>query len=177
MGPLADIKARLFQRRLKQELGKLAGSAETARPVHLSTARKITILFPADNAEDRKAVEDWRPPGQEGRRITLFGYFNHEVGSTSFSFKAVTVKDLNWYGIPEGTAVGDLRQSHPDLLIRLGPARHRELDYLAAITPAVLKVGPDTLEDNYYHLRFFPDTEDLEAQLKSIEKTFTFINE
>ena len=177
MAPLADIKARLFQRRLKQELAKQKSSGGASRPVHLSTARKITILFPADNAEDRKAVEDWRPPGQESRRITLFGYFNHEVGSTSFSFKAVTVKDLNWYGIPEGSAVDDLQQSHPELLIRLGPAHHRELDYLAATTPADLKVGPDTPQDNYYHLRYFPDTEDLGAQLKSIEKTFTFINE
>ena len=177
MAPLADIKARLFRRRFKQDLAKLKGSTGATRPVHLSTARKITILFPADNAEDRKAVEDWRPPGPEGRRITLFGYFNHEVGATSFSFKAVTVKDLNWYGVPEGTAVDDLRQSHPELLIRLGPAQHRELDYLAATTPAHLKVGPDTPQENYYHLRFFPDTEDLGAQLKSIEKTFTFINE
>lgn len=177
MAGLADIKDRLFHRRLRREIGKVPAAERSGEPVKLATARRITILFPADNAEDRKAVEDWQPPGVEGRRVTLFGYFNHEVGATSFSFKAVTVKDLNWYGVPEGAAVDDLRQSHPDLLIRLGPAVHRELDYLAAVTPARLKVGPDTPTENHYHLRYFPNTEDLSAQLAGIVKTFTFTNE
>ena len=177
MAPLADIKARLFARKLRQERKKLQDQPAPSEPVQLSTARRIAVLFPADNAEDRKFIESWRPPGTEGRRLMLLGYFSHEVGTTSFSFKSLTVQDLNWYGVPEGPAADDLRQSHPDLLIRLGPPEHAILDYLAAVTPAGLKVGPDTAGENYYHIRFFPDSDDLRSQMATIEKTFTFTNE
>ncbi|PPK85520.1 hypothetical protein CLV84_2421 [Neolewinella xylanilytica] len=177
MAPLEEIKARLFARRLRKERERAATSPGPAGPIQLRTAQRITVLFPADNAEDRKAVESWKPPGKEGRRVTAFGYFTHEVGATNFSFKAVTLQDLNWYGVPEGQTTEDLRGSHPDLLIRLGPPSHAVLDYLAAITPAGLKVGPDSDADNLYHLRFFPVPDDLHAQLARIEKTFTFINE
>ncbi len=177
MAALTDIKARLFARRLQKERKKAAATNVSREPVQLSTAQRITVLFPADNAEDRKFIEGWTPPGKEGRRVTLFGYFSHEVGATSFSFKAATINDLNWYGVPEGSAVDDLRQSNPDLLIRLGPEVHTILDYLAAVTPAGLKVGPDSSTDNYYHLRYFPEPDDLSAQLARIERTFTFTNE
>ncbi|MGB3799655.1 MAG: hypothetical protein WA952_07550 [Lewinella sp.] len=177
MAPLEEIKSRLFARRLRQERERTESQTRAGEPVQLRTAQRIVILFPADNAEDRKFLEGWKPPGDGGRRVTLMGYFDHEVGATSFSFKAVTVQDLNWYGVPEGPAVDDLRQSHPDLLIRLGPPRHTILDYLAAVTSAGLKVGPDTEPDNHYHIRFFPVPDDLRAQMAMIEKTFTFTNE
>ncbi|WP_116106814.1 DUF6913 domain-containing protein [Lewinella sp. IMCC34191] len=177
MAPLEEIKSRLFARRLRQEREKTATQAPSGEPVQLRTAQRIVILFPADNAEDRKFLESWKPPGEAGRRVTLIGYFDHEVGATSFSFKAVTVENLNWYGVPEGPTVDDLRQSKPDLLIRLGPPRHAILDYLAAVTPAGLRVGPDTEPDNFYHIRFFPVADDLRAQMAMIEKTFTFTNE
>ncbi|MEM9929920.1 MAG: hypothetical protein AAF840_08890 [Bacteroidota bacterium] len=177
MAWLADIKERFFRRQLAEEKAKMPTGK--AKRLHPDTVSEITILFPADSAEDRKAVDKWRDAFQKpGRKIKALGYFANEVGAASFDFITVSVKDLNWYGVPKGEEIDKFRATTTELLIRIGPVKHPVLDYLAATKPAALKVGPYTNEtENPYHLQF--DGQQAlkpKEQFAAIAKIFTYTN-
>lgn len=142
-------------------------------------ATEITIVFPADSADDRKVVDKWRDANKRpGCKIRAIGYFAQDVGSASFDFVMVNPKDKNWYGIPNSDAIRDYKASPTQLLIRLGPAEHGVLDFLAATKNADLKVGPYTEEtNNPYHLMYdASQSEKLKDQLATIAHLFSFTN-
>lgn len=178
MGFFSDIKDKFFNRRLKED-AKPSRSSAGGKAIHPSTATDITILFLADSAEDRKAVDKWRDANAKtGRKIKVFGYFEHEVGSTSFDFSIVSIKDLNWYGIPEGEEVTRFQKESTELLLRLGPPKHKILNYLAATKSAGLKVGPFTEDPNHpYQLQYDArNSPKLKDQFEAIAQIFSFTN-
>ncbi len=178
MAWLKDIKERFFRRRLEEEKAKAPASGKENR-LHPDTVREITILFLADAADDRKAVDKWRDAHQKpGRKIKALGYFESEVGSASFDFAIVSVKDLNWYGVPKGETVDQFKAAATELLIRIGPEAHPVLDFLAAAKPASLKVGPFTEDpNNPYHLQYDSQRATKpKDQFAAIAKIFTFTN-
>jgi hypothetical protein len=178
MGLLADIKEKFFKRRLREDT-KPVRSQAGGRAVHPSTAKEITVLFLADSAEDRKAVDKWRDASQKsGCKIKVIGYFEQEVGSTSFDFSVVSVKDLNWYGIPGGEEVSRFQSEKTELLLRLGPPDHDILNYLAATKSANLKVGPFTENTHHpYQLQYDArKSPKLKDHFSAIAQIFSFTN-
>lgn len=174
---LAQLKDRLFRRRLAAE----TSSGKPARtPIHLLSAKSILVLFPADDAADRKAVDRWRDGFRERKPVVRqAGFFLQDTGGTDFGFPAVARKHLNWYGVPQGAEVAAFRSIECDLLLRLGPPEHRELDFLAATKAATLKVGPYQPDDETspYHLQFDATrATSLADQLAAIERIFSFTN-
>lgn len=178
MGFLSDIKDRLFNRRLLAEAKPSRGTT-TGKAIHPSTAKEITILFLADSAEDRKAVDKWRDANKRtGRKIKVIGYFEQEVGSTSFDFSAITVKDLNWYGVPKGEEITRMQAERTELFLRVGPPGHKILDFLAATKSAELKVGPFTEAPHHpYQLQYDArNSPKLKDQFEAIAQIFSFTN-
>lgn len=173
---LTALKERLFHRRAAAEAR--TGSPPAA-PVSLLTAKNIVVLFPADDAADRKVIDKWRDGFRKsGVKIKFTGYFYQPIGGTDFGFPAVTPKDLNWYGVPQGEPVDAFRNFECDILLRLGPTEHKELDFLATTKSARLKVGPYRPEAKTpYHLQFDPKgATNLQEQLAAIEHIFSFTN-
>lgn len=178
MAFLSNIKAGIFSR-AKREKAKSPYPNTAVAPVHLDRARQLTIIFLADSADDRRAVDRWRDEHQKnGCKINVVGYFEQEVGAANFDFSVVTVKDLKWSGVPAGAVVDQLQSATTELLIRLGPPEHAVLDFLAATTAASLKVGPYTgATSSPYHLQFDtgPGTT-LKTQLATIAHIFSYTN-
>lgn len=171
---LTALKERLFRRRAAAE-----AKAGPPSPVNLTTAKNIVVLFPADDAGGRKAVDKWRDGFRKtGVKIKFAGYFAQPVGETDFGFATITPKHLNWYGVPQGDPVTAFRSLECDILLRLGPTEHKELDFLAATKTARLKVGPYRPNvDTPYHLQFDPaGITSLKDQLAVIERIFSFTN-
>ncbi len=178
MGFFSDIKDRFFNRRLKEDAIPVR-SRPGGQAIHPSTAKEITILFLADSAEDRKAVDKWRDANMEtGRKIKVIGYFEQEVGSTSFDFTIVSVKDLNWYGIPGSEEVSRFQSENTELLLRLGPTKHKILDYLAATKSAALRVGPFSEDAQHpYQLQYDArNSPKIKDQFAAIAQIFSFTN-
>ena len=173
---LNQLKENLFRRRAAADARP---SKPVPRPVNLSKAKSIVILFPADNADDRKAIDKWKDGFRKpGTKIKLTGYFNQDVGEANFGFRSITVKDQSWYGAPQGAAVEVFRKLDCEILLRLGPVDHRELDFLATTKLAQIKVGPYQLgEDTPYHLQFDAgQATSVKDQLAAIERIFSFTN-
>lgn len=174
-----DIKSQLFQRKLEAERHRYGPPRAVKQSLNPQTADRIALLFPADSAEDRKAVDKWRDAfGKLKSKVEVVGYFRADVSKASFDLLTLSGKNRNWYGVPTGSAVEDFLKRPCDLLIRLGPVEHRELDYLAALKPASLKVGPhSTRAGNPYHLQYDTTDEHRPAdQLGVIARIFTFTN-
>lgn len=178
MSIVSDLKKGQFRKRLLRDVA--APRQLTGKPPHPDHATHLTILFPADSAEDRKAVDRWRDANsRSGRKLRLLGYFEQEVGSASFDFSVVSVRDLNWFGLPQGEVVEQFRQEPTEILLRLGPPDHPVLNYLAAIRPAMLKVGPYSATDllSYYQILFDAGaTARPDQQFAAIQQIFSFTN-
>ena len=182
MGALDDIKARLFRRRLHQlRAAQRSTPGQPSTPVHPETAEEITLLFIADDADERKLISNWRDQFQRpGRKVTALGYFSQPTGTTSFDFTALSPKDLNWFGAPGGPVVDRFLRESTDLVLALGPPDHPVLDYLAALKPARLRVGPLTsAPDAPYHIQYDAPgglKASVRQRLATIEAIFAYTN-
>ncbi|MEL6276769.1 MAG: hypothetical protein AAFQ37_06135 [Bacteroidota bacterium] len=179
MAIVANVKKVLFQRRLLREIQRRKPDYQP-RVVNPDTAKTIAILFPADSVDDRKTVEAYRQARkQSGLRTELLGYFTKHVGNSSFGFDHFSNKDLNWYGIPGGERVEKFLERPCDLLMCLGNAGHKQLDFLASLKDAGLRVGPySEAPDNPYDVLFSIEgiAKDLGEQLKQIDRIFKVTN-
>ena len=182
MSALDDIKGRLFKRRLRNLLAAQRPPAgQTGEPVHPETAGDITLLFVADDAEQRKQVDKWRDRFRRpGRKVSALGFFSEPIGTTNFDFLAVSTKELSWYGAPQGPEVDKFLRASTDLLLMVGPPDHPVLDYLAALKPARLKVGPLSGQSNApYHLQYEATggaAAEVKQRLATIASLFAFTN-
>lgn len=177
MALLTNIKQKLFNRRWAEEKVKLRQTTPAALNLH--SANRITLLFPADDADERKVIDKWRDGHKKaGRKIRVLGYFAQDIGATNFNFRALSIKDLNWYGIPEGSLVEEFQKESCEILIRLGPQEHPILDYLADMKPGALKVGPyHPTKELPYHLQYDASrSTKFKDQLAAIEHIFSYTN-
>lgn len=177
MSLITNIKEKFFNRRWAEEKAKLRETAPAALGLHSAT--RITLLFPADEADERKVIDKWRDGHKKaGRKIRVLGYFAQDIGATTFNFRTLSVKDLNWFGIPEGSLVEEFQKESCEILIRLGPQEHPVLDYLADIKPGGLKVGPyHPTKELPYHLQYdASQSTKFKDQLAAIEHIFSYTN-
>lgn len=180
MGLLSDIKDKLFRRKLQEERARSSHKGKgSQQPINTDNARCILILFPADSSADRKVIDKWVDSHRkQGQKIKIAGFFTQDVGETNFGFPVISPKSLNWYGIPKEESLVEIKRVDCDLLFRLGPVIHKELDYLATIQRADLKVGPFKKDiEAPYHLQFDASrAESIRDQLTAIEQIFSFTN-
>jgi len=179
MAIVANVKKTLFQRRLLREIQRRKLDYQP-RVVNPDTAKTVAILFPADSVDDRKTIEAYcEARKKNGLRTELLGYFTKHVGDTSFGFDHFSNKDLNWYGIPSGERVEKFLERPCDLLICLGAAGHKQLDFLASLKDTGLRVGPYTESpENPYDVLFSTEkvAKDLGEQLEQIDRIFKVTN-
>lgn len=178
MEALDRIKRRLFLRRRAREADTKVPAGRRAT-VNLETARNVVLLFPADRVEDRKTVDRWRDRHAGPRKhVRAAGVFTEKVGHANFDFLAFDPTHLNWYGAPKGEVYDRFKTLDCDLLLRLGAADDPLLDYLAAVLPAALKVGPFRPDADFvYDLQYDPTgNPKLSQQLALIASIFTYTN-
>lgn len=140
---LEQIKNWLYRRALRK------GIQQTNYPVsdqggNLDTAQRVALIFDATSVDERKAVTDFAKQLRDrGTTVRMLGFFTKDIGESTFTFPAFSIKDLSWYGLPtKSSEVKEFLEKEVDLLLVLQAKSTPLFDYLAALTPAVLKVGP-----------------------------------
>ncbi len=145
-------KIQLFFHRyfLKQQLKR---QATAPRGVAYNRAREIGLFFQADDLDRREIVLAFAEKlRKKGKKVSLLGYFDHPVSSPNFTFPYFTRKDTDWALRPTGSAVQDFRQKRFDIWITADTRPHFFAEYLAALSPARLRVGPVTTQTECYEL-------------------------
>lgn len=179
MSLIANVKRNLFQRKLLKEIEQKQAKYQP-KPVNPATAKCVAVLFNADDPDDRKTVENYRQARKKaGLKTELLGYLTKEVNAAGLNFDHFTKKDLNWYGVPQGSSVEKFLERPCSLLISLGDNSHPQRDYLAAIKNTDLRVGPYTENpDNPYDVQYTTQRAGAgpKEQLTQIDKIFKVTN-
>lgn len=65
---------------------------------------------------------------------------------------SLTVKDLNFWGLPKAEAVHDFIETKFDILLNISLNQNLVLDYITSLSKARFKVGSSPNEKNYFDL-------------------------
>lgn len=167
------LKAILLARQLKQHRCSPQAAGATT---NLATAKTITLLFPATGPADTKTLKTWAENRRKSKQqVQLVAY--HPTAPADHGHPTLHPSDKSWYGGFKGPTYDTFRSEKTDLLLRLGPPTHPELDQLAGVKPAALSVGPYGGESKVYDL-FYDAGKDatFADQLRAIESIFRYTN-
>ena len=140
------IKELYRERKLKQELGKI---------------NRVPVIHASDDI--KKVGVIWQPSQKEAVNF-LRDHFNRnhiifrtycvfdELSNPLEANNALTVNDLNWWGIPKPEKTRDFMAMHFDLLLNIALKQNFVLDYITALTPADFKIGSSPDEKNFFDL-------------------------
>ncbi len=152
-------------RRMMERQTSLRGS------VHYDDARLIGILFDASELKEREqALQFAEKLRRSGKKVSLLGFFDHEVERSEFTFPVFTRADFNWNMHSRNDALSRFIQEPLDLLIHADTQSDMYAAAVAAAGMARLRVGPYTGRTECYELMV--DTSgnhDLAYYLKQVE--------
>jgi len=141
---LDKLRAALFPRLLRQTL---ATQVRQRKAHTIGSAQSIGILFDASEEADRREVLAFEQTLKEmlpRKKVRLLGFVDskHPLGQTLFA--QFTQKELRWNGKPVGEAVDSFVLEHFDLLLCLNKNQVPGLAWVAASSPASMKIGTPT---------------------------------
>lgn len=75
-----------------------------------------------------------------------------EMASPHPDANALTVKELNWWGLPRHEKVSEFVDMNFDILLNIALSQNLALDYITALSQAKFKVGSSPNPSNYFDL-------------------------
>jgi hypothetical protein len=75
-----------------------------------------------------------------------------EMASPHPDANALTVKELNWWGLPRHEKVSEFVDMNFDILLNVALSQNLALDYITALSQAKFKVGSSIDVNNYFDL-------------------------
>jgi len=167
MSFIRDIQTRLFTvyRKFKKFPNK------PHNPVSLEQAKKIGILFNAEDVKDNDSILAFSEKLKSSNKdVQLLGFIDHREFGNPYPFPFFTAKDLSWFGKPAGGTCGYFMHFPFDLLITFSKSENQPLDYISASSSAKLRVGffsADNTSD--YDIVFLPSQNKISHCINSIE--------
>ncbi len=148
---LAQIRAIFFKKALRE----LLASQKRKRQVYtLDSARSIGILFDASTETIRKEVADFvKRLEKNGKKVRLLGFYNSKTLPEAHTFDAFTLKETTWKGLPKSEKATAFSTEKFDLLLSFNPDDTPQLEWLAAATPAAMKIGLATEHQNDFDIQ------------------------
>lgn len=178
MGVLHHLKQWLYERKLRQRKAARPPRRPGGTSVNLQSAETVGIYFDATDLDEREVVLRFAQQlRDQGKQVNLLGYFQHPVEEGQFAFRAFSRRDLSWAGIPQHAEVMAFLADEVDLFIALQHPSSPVLEYIAALLPARLKVGPVTPVDRGLDLMFdFAPGTNYQAMIRHIQNILKVTN-
>ncbi len=141
-----------FQRRAIQRL--LQQQLPRQEKLRYNDMRAVGILFDASELQHREQVLHFADKlRQQGKKVSLLGFFDHEVARGEFTFPIFTQRDFDWGMRPGGDALRQFLDMPLDLLIHADT--HSQNLYatgVLAASKAKLRAGPYAGQIECYEL-------------------------
>jgi len=150
---LESIRIAFFRRALRNLLATQKRQRATHTP---ASARSIGLLFDATSEQFRKeALEYGKKLEKSGKKVQLLGFYNVKQPPAEAGFDFFTLKELNWWTfIPvKSEKAMAFAKEKLDLLVCLNPENRPALDWIAATSPAAMKIGPANELPNDFDLQ------------------------
>jgi len=169
MGILQNFKTGMQQRALRRILAQQSSASRGA--MHYDHARQLSILFNASELKEREFVLRFAEKlTQNGKKVSLLGFFDHAVESSDFVFPSFTEADFDWMLRPKSEPVNTFLQQPSDLLIHANTRPGMYELFVVASAKAKVRVGPYAEHTECYEL--MADTSgntDIAYYLKQVE--------
>ena len=134
------------ERKFKQELARVQRVPHVPR---LEDVKKVGVIWQPSQKEALNYLRDFFNKNHIiFRTYCVFDELSNPLEANN----ALTVNDLNWWGIPKPETTQDFMSVHFDLLLNIALKQNFVLDYITALTPAKFKVGTSNHEINYFDL-------------------------
>lgn len=158
-----------FQRRALRQL--LERQPARSGHIHYDETRHLGLLFNASKLDEREKVLQFAERlRQQGKKMTLLGFFDHPVESSDFLFAIYTEKDFDWMLRPKSEPIQKFVNEPFDLLIHADTDCDMYAASIAAASKAKLRVGPYTGRTECYELMAdISGSHDLAYYFKQVE--------
>lgn len=148
----------------------------TREPVSLLRAKKIGILFPANDIPTNDVILDYAQSLKlKMKDVQLLGYLPKREFGFVYPFTFITDKDKTWFGKPKGSNTGFFTNFPFDLIINFCEEDCLPLEYISAASSSKFRVGfnPDASIANYDLILISKENRDIRNQIRTLE---TYLN-
>ncbi len=135
--------------RLRKLTKALEVQKHTPRIPHIHNIRKVGVIW---QPSQKDAMNYLRDHFNKNHIIFRTYCVFDELSNPLEANNALTVNDLNWWGIPKPDKTRDFMTMHFDLLLNTALKQNFVLDYITALTPSDFKIGSSPDENNYFDL-------------------------
>lgn len=152
MSTLTGFRAFWHRRQKKAALRKRPALLK-AKPFVYRDAKKIGLLFPANDSDIRKEVLSFAKSLQkDGRKVELLGFISGVAENVSFDFPYYSEKQLNWCQVPKGESIDAWLKTAFDIVFDFNFKPEPHTDYLVELAQASIKVGLGGDRSDLYEL-------------------------
>lgn len=149
---LKDLRLRLHYKGLLKEVAKRKPAVGRGA-VTWKNAKQIGVLFNADEPAARKQILKYADAlRKKGKQVRILGFLTEAQEGQEFAFRTFSKKDIDWQFRPKGEEVQAFMQQSFDLMFHLGLQPDFQLEYIAALSNAKLRIGPPTEHTYAYDL-------------------------
>lgn len=125
----------------------------SSKSLSFATAKSIALLFNAEDPEVISGIEKYvESLRKKGKTTYLLGLNATSKDTIDTSFPCLNKKNIDWVGRPIGTLIDEWFIQPVDVVIHVSAQRNELLEYITALTPAGLRIGPVTDNTRCYDL-------------------------
>lgn len=154
-------------------LSRKAAHATVRKPVTLQNAKKIGILFNAENIKENDTVMAFAGQLKSMQKnIQLLGYLPKREFGFVYPFPFFTNKETNWLGIPKTGTAGEFYNTPFDLLINFSTTEALPLEYISGASLSSFRIGFNKSDENpNYDLILIPkENKEISNLIQNLEK-------
>lgn len=158
----------IHDRFIKSELKRRNTERET---LDFNKVKTIGILFDGSQVENEVIVNDFIAQlNAKGKQVELLGFVPKNNQALNTDYTSFCLHDLDFFKRPNNQKVQEFIQQPFDILINLTPLNHLQLDFIAALSNAKLRVGPYTDRTHCYDLMIdHNEKSNLNSYIKQID--------
>ena len=168
------LKQKLFERAINRFDST---NLEQINSRHFDEIGSVGIIFEASNPAACETVMKFRHDLiHREKEVQILGFFNQKQVLVAMPFNYFTLEHLNFALVPKGDIVRQFIAQQFDVLINLDHESCQPLNYIAAASNAMFKIGPASGNYKHYDLMIDMPKFELQAFIQEIRHTFNQIN-
>jgi hypothetical protein len=147
-----NFKKHLFYKSLSKGISKRLRSNH-ANPLSFSVAKSIAFIFNAEDSDFISGIVKYAEQlKKKGKVVFLLGLNIHTKALLDVGFPCLNKNNIDWVGRPFGSIVEEWFNRPVDLVVHVSARSDEPLEYITALTPAGLRIGPVTAQTSCYDL-------------------------
>lgn len=139
----------------KQTLSRTLRESRRRRMVYtLKNAKTIALLFDATSEKVRHTLADFAKQLEKtGAKVRILGYIGKKNALATTAFDNFTIRETSWHFLPKAENALEFSRFPADLLISYNPEEQLPLLWIAAASPATMKIGTATAWSNDFDMQ------------------------